>query len=1480
MELWRFRGIGPSVVVGHSVGEVAAAHCAGLLSLEQATSLIYHRGRQLRKTSGSGTMMAVLHPADDVLEKMRAKGYDQRLDIAAINSPSQVVVSGDSDNITDLMTDFKSANIRCVQLKVRNAFHSRQQACLEKKFKLKVSKVLRSRNGLVENGTKIVPMLSTVTGRYMIREEASSPEYWWKNIRQQVLFKKVVENLVSDGFIVFHEIGPHQALTPAVRDTISSLQEPKIKPVTSGSLVRPRDTSKLAEDRVTLLLNHAQLFVSGVPVNFTSYYDKDCTTAISIPKYPWQRELCTAIDPDAEKDLQFPVKHHPLLGEEQVLHMDIPSATPKKWWKSKLTKTSVPWLKDHIIGGSIIFPAAAYIEVSFAVGKINFPGRVPTTLRNVDLQKFMYVSKGEGLLETTTEQLTPSKVHATIRSCDPATKKWTRHMETDIVNQTTSASGGFLDVEAISAQCNISLTVQTMKEIKERSGLRFGPSFQTTDTAFVNDNFSEMVSYCESPDVIFREFKRYIFHPVLLDGCLQSYGLLIGLKQNSEAEERGTLVRSVKQVPSKMKSFSLYRNAPRRIVVHLSSSQDDDEVSYCDITVADAESNEVVAKIDRLQFQRFESDSEIGPHIWSTNWLSIPGTGQKVEQRRCLIIPDQLGMSSAVEEHLHASGVSTVVANVTTNTIQTIRHYFDESPSITDILVLQPLDMVNLQRAIDSTDTLNLEEFRKVQAQFPLFCKMLLLEITDLSPDIWPRMIFITAGAQQVFSGENINVFMSHIQSLLMTFIYEEPRLRAISVDVPLEVDATKSSLIIHEAFLNLSDDENVLAYRSYQTSQHPAFIRFAPRVELESTSNFRINTDNQSWIIQQIGGAAKLALIPVGSRAPSSTSSDAETVTVTLHSFCIIYLEDEFIQTETTNSHQSESIVTIYAGVKQDTQCIGSSTAIIGIGNHTLPLSSTMILEPSRCNYVDIPDGIECKNAICAVKQYIPAQIFFHDIFQLPTSAHILYLADGYTSLQCTSFASLAYAKGARLTIVTVGGNSTSIKMIGLSQNGRCRVMNIDEVKNIEKVSVDLLIVPMIGDNLQKQVSILLPSLKKSCTILYLYDGDIKQSAVMSRMAGMKIMTYTTSVSKLLFGQSTKALLAIVNAICEMLKQSRWLVKHLETSGNVPLSKLPLVKGTIPHSTIITTNEEQTKLPFELHSDLWVAEKDASYLVTGGTSGFGLSVVKWLVSRGATHIFVISRQTPRDEVMKYFIQEKTARIQHYSAHVACASEMERILTTIRDSKSPPLTGIFHLATQYKDGFLYQTTKERWNTVMEGKAYGALVLHQLTLKLKLQLKYFVLSSSVIALIGNGGQGNYCAANNFLNSLCQMRRHQGLPGTALCIGFINSVGYAASNNLVKIGEERGMISLTPVEVLKAFNAALMTQMPVVGIGGPLITRRFIQKNRALVSHHFNESNERVSLLKDLLAGMKEVLHKSTGSFHQMLLEKSRRRRQRN
>ena len=381
-------------------------------------------------------MLAVMHPAKDVLKTLRSRGYDQKLDVAASNSPNQVVLSGDSSSIKALMREFEDENIQCRQLEVRNAFHSRQQDCIQRSFTENVAPSLQGGSG--QRGKvsgRTIPMLSTVTGRYLTQKEANKPQYWWSNIRQKVSFQAAIETLSRDGFQVFVEIGPHPVLLQAVKDTIRNMSRLSDDPITTGSLVRPRNMDKPPNDSISLMLNHAKLFVSGVPVNFDSYFEDNCMAVVSVPKYPWQREQCSAIEQNTVDEYRNPVKHHPLLGKQQRFCTNVTS--PSKWWKVELTKSTVPWLKDHVIGGSIILPAAAYIEISLAVCRELFHGFLPISLRNIDFQKFMYVSNGKGNLETTSDAISPTQVHIAIRSCDQDNQsiKWNQHMEADIVCQ-------------------------------------------------------------------------------------------------------------------------------------------------------------------------------------------------------------------------------------------------------------------------------------------------------------------------------------------------------------------------------------------------------------------------------------------------------------------------------------------------------------------------------------------------------------------------------------------------------------------------------------------------------------------------------------------------------------------------------------------------------------------------------------------------------------------------------------------------------------------------------------------------------------------------------------------------------------------------------------------------------------------------------------------------------------------------------------
>ena len=911
---------------------------------------------------------------------------------------------------------------------------------------------------------------------------------------------------------------------------------------------------------------------------------------------------------------------------------------------------------------------------------------------------------------------------------------------------------------------------------------------------------------------------------------------------------------------------------------------EEDKSPFCDITIADEHTHEVVSTVQRIEFRRFEADVEVGPHVWQTEWVEIESPKQSVDGRRCFVVPDDTGIAQTVEKCLRSADVDTVIASVDDE--------FSElkSQSFTDVLVIQPLSLNHWS----SLNQVTLQTFRTIQEKFSQFCLSLISDVTALNPGIWPRLIFVTRGAHVVISGEDVHPFMSYVPSILMTYMHEEPKLQTVSLDIPLSVSASEASSIIHEAFLHLPSDENILAVRKCKSHQlYLTYSLFAPRLRVQSVANVRLETSNKSWVIEEQDGRAKVYLKK--STTPTLSINHNSYDHLDLQAFYITKSEDIFIE-DSSNPGQV-NIFTLQAGVsrkpgkhmakpvecpsqskrrKKEIQSV-ETVKVLGVTDGVPILSASCHLDKDRTELVEIPDTIGCSEAIYIVKEYLPSQIFFHDVFSVNTSTAIIFLATDEISQQILSFPLLACSMGAQTTVVDFGNNSTAnSKIKDLKECFSCNIISIADAQDL-KPSADLLIVPMTDADLHKQVPKFLRKLNNSGTVLYLYDDIIKPVTLTPGVASVKNMAYTTSLPRVLGRQTREELAEATKAILTRIKDQPCLEKMLETPNQRTLSETPLINMTVPHSTIINVTGEHSELPFELHDDLWFADEKASYLVTGGTSGFGLCVVKWLVARGAGHVFILSRHAPGSKAMEYIKHVNKGnkpRITCYEADITNADQIEQVLTTIQSSDFPPLTGIFHLAVQYRDGYFQTMTYDRWNIVLETKAFGALILHQLTQRLQIPLKHFVVSSSLDSLLGNAGQGNYCAANNFLNSLCQKRHHLGLPATAICIGFINTVGYAASNNHVKLGEERGMLSIAPMEVLNAFSVALATGTPLIGVGGALISRRFAQKHRDFIKQHFSGNRENFSLYKGIFLDAMDMTNLSSGvSFKQMIQEKS-------
>jgi len=216
----------------------------------------------------------------------------------------------------------------------------------------------------------------------------------------------------------------------------------------------------------------------------------------------------------------------------------------------------------------------------------------------------------------------------------------------------------------------------------------------------------------------------------------------------------------------------------------------------------------------------------------------------------------------------------------------------------------------------------------------------------------------------------------------------------------------------------------------------------------------------------------------------------------------------------------------------------------------------------------------------------------------------------------------------------------------------------------------------------------------------------------------------------------------------------------------------------------------------------------DATYLVTGGLGGFGLEVARWLAEEGARHLVLVSRRGAGSSEAREALEALKAlgvEVRAVAADVSSLADVERLLADAR-ATMPPLRGIVHSATVLDDKPLAELDRDSLERVMAAKARGAWNLHRLTREEPLD--FFVLFSSISSLIGNAGQGNYVAANAFLDQLALYRRRRGLAATALHWGVLGEAGLVARDaQVARHLELLGLRGLSTRDALVALGRVL-------------------------------------------------------------------------
>lgn len=288
--LWQGWGVHPEAMIGHSIGEYVAACLAGVFSLEDALLLVAARGSMIQEQQ-PGAMVAISISPEELAPLLNSKGFPERgISLAVVNSPSQCVVSGESEAITELVKELDEKRIPSKSLRTSHAFHSQMMDPLVAPFTELVKKV--------QLNPPQIPYLSNVTGTWITEQEATDPKYWASHLRQTVRFSDGLKNLLQNPEQILLEVGPGRTLGTLARQHPARSSEQIIL----TSLRHPSEASE--SDTAFILKTLGRLWLSGKKVDWPEFYKDELRCRIPLPTYPFERKRHWIDPPKPEHGIQ------------------------------------------------------------------------------------------------------------------------------------------------------------------------------------------------------------------------------------------------------------------------------------------------------------------------------------------------------------------------------------------------------------------------------------------------------------------------------------------------------------------------------------------------------------------------------------------------------------------------------------------------------------------------------------------------------------------------------------------------------------------------------------------------------------------------------------------------------------------------------------------------------------------------------------------------------------------------------------------------------------------------------------------------------------------------------------------------------------------------------------------------------------------------------------------------------------------------
>jgi acyl transferase domain-containing protein/NADPH:quinone reductase-like Zn-dependent oxidoreductase/acyl carrier protein len=487
-------GIQPDHLIGHSIGEITAAHCAGVLSLPDAATLVNVRARLMQSTAAGGAMAAIQATEEEITPHLT-----DAVVLGAVNSPTSLVVSGDHDAVHAVVEHWKAQGRKTQTLRISIASHSPHMDPVLEEF--------RKTAATLTHQAPAVPLISNLTGTPVTGEQLADPDYWVNHLRHTVRYADGTRYLAEHGVRHWIELSPHTTLTPMIAELNGD-----------HTLINPlrRDQPEIGTYAQALATAHC----TGTSVDWPAYFNHRRSLDDVLPTYAFQHQRYWMMaSPGGDvRGSGLSIAAHPLLSSVTSL-----ADGDGLLLTGRLSTTGHPWLAEHAIAGSVLLPGTAFADLAlYAADLANC-----TTVQDLTLETPLLLGPQSPVrIQITvsapdTSGNRPIAIHSTPDdiTAEPLDATWTRHASGTL----GSASVAAPDTGNLTwpPQNTEAVDLEGLYDRLSEAGLNYGPTFQGLHAAWHHEDvWHAEVSLPEGTDT-----NGYGLHPALLDAALHTLGL-------------------------------------------------------------------------------------------------------------------------------------------------------------------------------------------------------------------------------------------------------------------------------------------------------------------------------------------------------------------------------------------------------------------------------------------------------------------------------------------------------------------------------------------------------------------------------------------------------------------------------------------------------------------------------------------------------------------------------------------------------------------------------------------------------------------------------------------------------------------------------------------------------------------------------------------------------------------------------------------